>query len=270
MKKLWILIVLIQFACPAFENAFKFQYLGDNLPSFQDSVKTGLFKKSVVLIVPFSQPYLKLASMNFSHLFSAGVYELYLISTGDKLYHESMMENKFDFSIHNNNNLAVLMNSYLISIQNYSTYYAFSTGFRLMYSNPKYVSYFIEYKNGYFITQSNLNPNVPEIIHISFFHINYKSQFVFSLVKDMSFPVGVQLSWKNILHPILSLNFGFINSSREIMGGAEFHIGEISPFIFILNHPNLGITYGFKISFWDFLYNDFHLGFSTGKYLGEC
>ena len=160
-----------------------------------------------------------------------------------------MMENKFDFSIHNNYNLAVLMNSYLISIQNYSTYYTFSTGFRLMYSNPKYVSYFIEYMNGYFITKSNLNPDVPEIIHISFFHINYKSQFVFSLVKDMSFPVDVQLSWKNILHPILSLNFGIINSSREIMGGAEFHIGEISPFIFILNHPNLGITYGSKISF---------------------
>ena len=193
MKKLWILIVLVQIAYPAFENAFKFQYLGDNLPNFQDSVKTGLFKKSVVLIVPFSQPYLKIASMNFSHPFSAGIYELYLTSTGDKLYHEIMLENKFDFSIHNNYNLAVLMNSYLISIQNYSTYYTFSAGFRLAYSNPKYVSYFIEYKNGYFITQSNLNPDVPEIIHISFFQINYKSQFVFSLVKDMSFPVDIQL-----------------------------------------------------------------------------
>ena len=175
MKKLWILIVLVQIAYPAFENAFKFQYLGDNLPSFQDSVKTGLFKKSVVLIVPFSQPYLKIVSMNFSHPFSAGIYELYLTSTGDKLYHEILMENKFDFSIHNNYNLAVLMNSYLISIQNYSTYYTFSAGFRLTYSNPKYVSYFIEYKNGYFITKSNLNPDVPEIIHISFFRINYKS-----------------------------------------------------------------------------------------------
>ena len=141
------------------------------------------------------------------------------------------------------------MNSYLISIQNYSTYYTFSAGFRLTYSNQKYVSYFIEYKNGYFITQSNLYPDVPKIIHISFFQINYKSQFVFSLVKDISFPVDIQLFWKNILHPILSLNFGIINSSREIMGGAEFHIGEIFPFIFIINHSNLGITYGFKISF---------------------
>ena len=141
------------------------------------------------------------------------------------------------------------MNSYLLSIQNYSTHYTFSTGFRLTYSNQKYVSYFIEYKNGYFITQSNLNPDVPEIIHISFFQINYNSQFVFSLVKDMSFPVDIQLLWKNALHPNLSLNFGIINSSREIMGVAEFHIGEISPFIFIINHPNLGITYGFKIFF---------------------
>ena len=106
----------------------------------------------VVLIVPFSKPYLKIASMNFSHPFSADIYELYLTSTGDKPYHEIMMENKFDFSIHNNYNLAVLMNSYLISIQNYSTYYTFSAEFRLTYSNPKYVSYFIEYKNGYFIT----------------------------------------------------------------------------------------------------------------------
>ena len=108
MKKLWILIVLVQIAYPALENAFKFQYLGDNLPNFQDSVKTGLFKKSVVLIVPFSQPYLKIASMNFSHPFSAGIYELYLTSTSDKLYHEIMMENKFDFSIHNNYNLVFL------------------------------------------------------------------------------------------------------------------------------------------------------------------
>ena len=64
-----------------------------------------------------------------------------------------------------------------------------------MYSNPKYISYFIEYKNGYFITQSNLNPDIPEIIHISVFHINNKNQFVFSLVKDILFPVDVHLFW---------------------------------------------------------------------------
>ena len=203
----------------------------------------------MALIVPFGQPFLKFASINFSQQFSAGIYELYLTSTGDKLYHEIMLENKFDFSIHTNYNLALLMNSYLLSIQNYSTHYTFSTGFRLTYSNQKYVSYFIEYKNGYFITQSNLNPDIPEIIHISVFHKNNKNQFVFSLVKDMSFPVDVQLFWKNTLHPNLSLNFEIINSSREMMGGTEFHIGKISPFIFILNHPNLGITYGFKISF---------------------
>ena len=104
-------------------------------------------------------------------------------------------------------------------------------------------------KNGCFITQSNINLDIPEIIHSSFYHVNNKNQFVFSLVKDMSFPVDVQLFWKNALHPNLSLNFGIINSSREMMGGTEFHIGKISPFIFILNHPNLGITYGFKISF---------------------
>ena len=249
MKKIWILIVLIQIASPAFENAFKYQYIGDKLPHFQNSVKTSPFKKSVTLIMPFSQPFLKFASITFSHPFSVGIYEFYLTSTGDKLYHEIMIENNIDFSIHTNYNLAFLINSYLISIQNYSTHYTFSTGFRLMYSNPKYISYFIEYKNGYFITQSNLNPDIPEIIHISVFHINNKNQFVFSLVKDMLFPVDVQLFWKNSVHQNLSLNFGIINSSREIMGGAEFHNNKISPAIFILNHPSLGITYGFKISF---------------------
>ena len=113
--------------------------------------------------------------MNFSYPFSGGIYELYLTSTGDKLYHEIMIENNIDFSIHTNYNLAFLMNSYLISIQNYSTHYTFSTGFRLTYSNQKYVSYFIEYKNGYFITQSNLNPDIPEIIHSSFYHVNNKN-----------------------------------------------------------------------------------------------
>ena len=249
MKKMWILFVLIQIAYPAFENALQFQYLRDNHPHIQDSSKTNPFNKSVALIVPFGQPFLKFASINFSQQFSAGIYELYLTSAGDKLYHEIMLENKFGFSIHPNYKLAVLMNSYLISIQNYSTHYTFSTGFRLMYSNPKYISYFIEYKNGYFITQSNLNPDIPKIIHISVFHINNKNQFVFSLVKDMLFPVDVQLFWKNSVHKNLSLNFGIINSSREIMGGAEFHNNKISPAIFILNHPSLGITYGFKISF---------------------
>ena len=246
---IWILFVIFQIAYPAFENAFKFQYLGDNLLHIRDSISTAPFKKSASLIVPFSQPFLKFSSVNFSHPFSAGIYELYLTSAGDKLYHEIMMENKFDLSIHSNYNFAVLMNSYLISIENYFTYYTFAAGFRIRYSNPKYVSYFIEYKNGYFITQSNLNPDIPEIIYISFFHINNKNRFVFSLVKDMLFPVDIQLFWKNTIHPNLSLNFGIINSSREIMGGAEFQFGEISPVILILNHPNLGITYGFKISF---------------------
>jgi len=36
MKKIWILIVLIQIAYPTFENAFKFQYLGDNPPYIQE------------------------------------------------------------------------------------------------------------------------------------------------------------------------------------------------------------------------------------------
>ena len=94
MKKIWILIVLIQIAYPAFENAFKFQYLGDNPPHIQDSVKTFPFKKSAMLIIPFSKPFLKFGSINFSHPFSADIYELYLTSTGDKFYHEIMMENK--------------------------------------------------------------------------------------------------------------------------------------------------------------------------------
>ena len=65
----------------------------------------------------------------------------------------------------------------------------------------------------------------------------------------MLFPVDVQLFWKNSVHQNLSLNFGIINSIREIMGGAEFHNNKISSGIFILNHPNLGITYGFKYCF---------------------
>ena len=66
MKKMWILFVLIQIAYPAFENALKFQYLGDNHPQIQDSSKTNPFNKSVALIVPFGQPFLKFASINFS------------------------------------------------------------------------------------------------------------------------------------------------------------------------------------------------------------
>ena len=56
MKKIWILIVLIQIAYPAFENAFKFQYLGDIPPHIEDSVKTSPFKKSATLIILYFHP----------------------------------------------------------------------------------------------------------------------------------------------------------------------------------------------------------------------
>jgi len=57
MKEICLLIVLTHLAFPAFENAFKFQYLGSNLPNIQDSVQISQNKKSVSLILPFGQPY---------------------------------------------------------------------------------------------------------------------------------------------------------------------------------------------------------------------
>ena len=249
MKEICILIVISQLAFPAFENAFKFQYLGSNPSIIQDSVQISQNKKSVSLIIPFGQPFLKLATLNYSKEFPFGNFGVYLASSGDNLYQEIMMESKFEFLLHPQYNLAVLLNSYLISIENYSMVYTLSTGLRLRYSNPDNFSYFIEYKNGYFITHSNLSNDIPEIIHISIFHENKQNRFAFSLVKDMLYPVDFQLFWKNTLHPNFAVNFGIINSSRELMGGCAFIIGKISPQIFILHHPDLGITYGFKITF---------------------
>ncbi|MBC8256459.1 MAG: hypothetical protein H8E85_04040 [Candidatus Marinimicrobia bacterium] len=249
MKIICILIVLSQFAFPAFENAFKFQYLGSSLPIDQDTVQFSQNKKSFSIIIPFGQTFLKLASLNFSHPFSFGNYELYMVTAGDKLYQENMLENKFEFSLNNDYNLALLMNTYLISIENYSTHYTLSTGLRLRYSNPDNLSYFIEYKNGFFITNSILSNDIPEIILISIFHENKRNRFTFSLVKDMLYPLDYQFYWKNTLHPNLGIKFGIINSSGEILGGFDFLFGKISPQIFILNHQNLGITYGFKIIF---------------------
>ena len=57
MKEICLLIVLTHLAFPAFENAFKFQYLGSNLLNIQDSVQISQNKKSVSLILPFVQPY---------------------------------------------------------------------------------------------------------------------------------------------------------------------------------------------------------------------
>lgn len=160
-----------------------------------------------------------------------------------------MTENKFEFLLRHNYNLAISFNTYLISIENYSNHNALSTGLQLKYSNPKHISYFIDYKNGFFLTQSNLSKDIPEIIHISIFHENQQNQFVFSIVKDMLYPMDYQFFWKNSLHPNLAINFGIINSSRELLGGFELIFGKISPQIFILNHPSLGITYGFKLTF---------------------
>ena len=112
MKKICLLIVLTHLAFPAFENAFKFQYLVSNLPNIQDSVQISQNKKSVSLILPFGQPYLKLASLNYSHPFSYGTYEIYMVTTGDKLYQEIMLENKFEFLLHPHYKLAGLLNSH--------------------------------------------------------------------------------------------------------------------------------------------------------------
>jgi len=249
MKKICLLIVLTHLAFPAFENSFKFQYLGSNLPNIQDSVQISQNKKSVSLILPFGQPYLKLASLNYSHPFSYGTYEIYMVTTGDKLYQEIMLENKFEFPLHPHYKLAGLLNTYLISIENYSSHHSLSAGLRLKYSNSDHLSYFIEYKNGYFLTQSSLSKDIPELIHISVFHGNKRNRFVYSLVKDLLYPLDYQIFWKNTLHPNLAINFGIISSSKELMVGCDFFIGNISPQIFILHHSNLGITYGFKIIF---------------------
>jgi len=249
MKNICLFIILTHLAFSAFENAFKFQYLGSNLPNIQDSVQFSQNKKSVSLILPFGQPFLKLASLNYSHPFSYGTYEIYMVTTGDKLYQEIMLENKFEFSLHPHFKLAGLLNTYLISIENYSSHHSLSAGLRLRYSYSDQLSYFIEYKNGYFITQSNLRNDIPEIIHISVYHEYNRNRFAFLLIKDMLYPLDYQIFWKNTLHPNLAINFGIISSSKELMVGCDFFIGNISPQIFILHHSNLGITYGFKITF---------------------
>ena len=121
MKKICLLIVLTHLVFPAFENAFKFQYLGSNLPNIQNSVQNSQNKKSVSLILPLGQPYLKLASLNYSHPFSYGTYEIYMVTTKDKLYQKIMLENKFEFPLHPHYTLAGLLNTYLIAIEKYPT-----------------------------------------------------------------------------------------------------------------------------------------------------
>ena len=126
MKEICLLIVLTHLAFPAFENAFKFQYLGSNLPNIQDSVQISQNKKSVSLIIPFGQPFLKLATLNYSKEFPFGNFGVYLASSGDNLYQEIMMESKFEFLLHPQYNLAGLLNTYLISIKNYSSHHSLS------------------------------------------------------------------------------------------------------------------------------------------------
>ena len=45
MKEICLLIVLTHLAFPAFENAFKFQYLGSNLPNIQHKGKKEISEK---------------------------------------------------------------------------------------------------------------------------------------------------------------------------------------------------------------------------------
>ena len=111
MKKICILIVISQLVFPAFENAFKFQYLGSSPSVIQDSIQISQNKKSLSLIIPFGQPFLKLATLNYSKEFPFGYFAVYLVSSGDNLYQEIIMENKFEFLIHPHYHLAGAISS---------------------------------------------------------------------------------------------------------------------------------------------------------------
>ena len=100
-----------------------------------------------------------------------------MVTTGDKLYQKIMLENKFEFPIYPHYKLAGLLNAYLISIENYSSRHSVSAGLHLKYYNSDRLSYFIEYKNGYSLTQSRLSKDIPELIHISVFHGNKRNRF---------------------------------------------------------------------------------------------
>ncbi len=65
MKKICFLIVLTQFAYPAFENSFKFQYFGSNLIAIQDSDQSFKSNNSAAFNLPLGQPFLKFATLNY-------------------------------------------------------------------------------------------------------------------------------------------------------------------------------------------------------------
>lgn len=251
MNKTWILIVLIQAAHPAFETAFKFQYIGGNRGNFssKDSIYSCQPENSFGLIFPFGQPFLKLKTMNYKRPLLNGSLQLYLATSGDNLYRETMLENQFQFSIHQNYQLGILLDTYLISIKNYSSQSTITSGIKLRYHNPDYFSFLIEHKNGFFLINHNLKRDIPEQIRISFYQDRSKNHFNFSIIKDLAYPLDLQLFWRNAVHSNLALNFGIFHSSQELLVGIEILTPLIKPFIFILYHPELGISYGGKIKF---------------------
>tara|TARA_Y100000588_G_C13508836_1_gene608510 strand:- start:57 stop:440 length:384 start_codon:yes stop_codon:yes gene_type:complete len=119
----------------AFENTIKFQYLSSNLSNYKNSTLPFQNSVSCSIKIPFGKPFIKIATIKYSHPISNsnGNYEIYVSTSGDKLYRENMDENKFDFPLHHKYNFAVLINSYLVAIKNYSTEFNLTAGFQLKY-----------------------------------------------------------------------------------------------------------------------------------------
>jgi len=148
MKNFWILAVFIQFIYPAFETAFKFQHLDFDEGNFSPTNSADVFQtqNSFGIIFPFGKSFLNLTTYNYQKNHAKGIFQIYLVTSGDKLNRETMLESQIRFRIHKNYHLGIILDSYLISIKNYSTHSLLSTGLQLSYHSAENFAYIIESK----------------------------------------------------------------------------------------------------------------------------
>jgi hypothetical protein len=237
-KKSSLLFVLFlsKLCFPAFENTFKYQYL-----DFKYGQQLHLSH-----ITPYGMPALAQSQFHFNYKINSFPFHTFLSTAGDNLYRESVFELKFSTSIGRGFRLGPIIQGYSVLIKNYPDLYASSTGIYLTRSDSTF-QYSIELKN-LFITD-RLKNDLPQIFRFDVVYYLEKHQFQVALFKDMLYPPELNFIWEYAIFANSKIKMGMMSGTTEILCGTVFQVKKLTPELFFLLHPQLGITYGVSLAF---------------------
>ena len=147
---LLFVLILSKLCFPAFENAFKYQFLDFNYDQ----------SGNISYIIPYGMPAFAQSQFHFNHTLKSFQFHAYISTAGDNLYRESVIELKFSTPIGRGFQLGPIIQGSSVLIKNYPDLYASSTGIYFTRSDSS-IQYSIELKN--LLKTHRLKNYIPQI-----------------------------------------------------------------------------------------------------------